>query len=175
MASFFSHPAFPVALLISRKKKFLTKKLFFLCVILTCLPDVDVIAFRFGIPYSSQWGHRGFTHSIVFSLLIGVICMLFSKKLEADKKVVFLTTFLSTLSHTAFDALTNGGLGVAVFWPFDHTRYFFPFHPVEVSPIGVKGFLSVRGLIVVLSEIIWIWIPSLSLSVLIRKLFTRHT
>lgn len=175
MASFFSHPAFPVALLISRKKKSLTKKLFFLCVILTCLPDADVIAFRFGIPYSSQWGHRGFTHSIVFAIVTGLVCMLFSKKLGADKKTVFVTTFLSTLSHTVFDALTNGGLGVAVFWPFDHGRYFFPFRPVEVSPIGVRGFLSIRGLIVVLSEIIWIWLPCLSLSFLIRKFFTRHT
>lgn len=175
MASFFSHPAFPVALLISRKKKFLTKKLFFLCVFLTCLPDSDVIAFRFGIPYSSQWGHRGFTHSISFAVLAGLICMLFSHKLGSSKKTVFFTTFLSTLSHTLFDALTNGGLGVALFWPFDHSRYFFPFHPVEVSPIGVKGFLSMRGLVVVLSEIMWIWLPCISLSILIRKLFTRHT
>lgn len=175
MASFFSHPAFPVALLISRKKKFLTKKLFFLCVILTCFPDADVIAFRFGIPYSSQWGHRGFTHSIVFAIITGLICVLFSKKLGTSKKTVFFTTFLSMLSHTLFDALTNGGLGVALFWPFDQSRYFFPFHPVEVSPIGVKGFLSMRGLAVVLSEIMWIWLPCLSLSVLVRKLFTRHT
>lgn len=175
MASFFSHPAFPVAILISRPEKFLTKKLFWLCFILTCLPDADVIAFRFGIPYNSQWGHRGFTHSIVFALVTGIVCMLFSKRLDSTKKIVFFTTFLSTLSHTLFDALTNGGLGVALFWPFDQTRYFFPFHPVEVSPIGVKGFLSVRGLVVVLSEIIWIWIPCLILSFSLRKIFTRHT
>ena len=175
MASFFSHPALPVAMLLSRKEKFLSRKLFFLCVILTCLPDADVIAFRFGIPYSSQWGHRGFTHSIVFALFTAIICMLFSGKLGASKKLTFFATLVSTLSHTMFDALTNGGLGVAVFWPFDHSRYFFPFHPVEVSPIGVKGFISVRGLVVLVSEFIWIWTPCLILSALVRKLFTRHT
>jgi len=175
MASFFSHPAFPVAMLISRPGKFLSRKLSWLCFILTCLPDADVISFRFGIPYSSQWGHRGFTHSIVFALITGILCTFFSNQLSSTKRIVFTTTFLSTLSHTVFDALTNGGLGVAVFWPFDHTRYFFPFHPVEVSPIGVKGFLSIRGLIVVVSEIIWIWFPCLILSFSVRKIFTRHT
>jgi inner membrane protein len=175
VASFFSHPAFPVALLLSRKEKFLSRKLFFLCVILTCLPDADVIAFRFGIPYSSQWGHRGFTHSIAFSLLTALVCMLFSEKLGNSKKTVFFAAFLSVLSHSIFDAFTNGGLGVAFLWPMDHSRYFFPWHPMEVSPIGVKGFLSRRGLVVLLSEFIWIWIPCLSLSVLLRKVFTRHT
>lgn len=174
MASFFSHPAFPVALIVA-KRNLLSKKLFWLCVILTCLPDVDVISFRFGIPYHSQWGHRGFTHSITFAVFIGLVSMLFSKKLEGSKKLVFCVTFLSTLSHTFFDALTNGGLGVAVFWPFDHSRYFLPVTPVEVSPIGVRGFLSFRGFIVVLSEIIWIWIPSMILSFSLRKIFTRHT
>jgi inner membrane protein len=174
MASFFSHPAFPVAMIVA-KKNLLSKRLFWLCIMLTCLPDADVIAFRFGIPYASQWGHRGFTHSITFAVFTAFVCMLFSKKLGSSKKVVFFTTLLSTLSHTVFDALTNGGLGVAVFWPFDHGRYFFPFHPVQVSPIGIKGFLSIRGIVVVLSEIIWIWAPCMFLSYLLRKIFTRHT
>ncbi len=174
MASFFSHPAFPVALLISKARPFISKKLFGLCFFLTLLPDADVIAFRFGIPYASQWGHRGFTHSIVFALFVGFICTFFSRKLDSTFRIVFLTTTLSTLSHCVFDALTNGGLGVAFFWPLTSHRYFFPFHPVEVSPIGVKGFLSYRGLVVVFSEILWIWTPCLFLSFLIRIMQKRH-
>ena len=38
-----------------------------------------------------------------------------------------LYLFLSTASHGVLDALTDGGLGVAFFSPFDQTRYFFPF------------------------------------------------
>lgn len=174
MASFFTHPVFPVALLISKARPFISKKLFILCVLLTLIPDADVIAFRFGIPYASQWGHRGFTHSIVFALLTGVICTFFARKLDSTKGIVFLTAFLSTLSHSVLDAMTNGGLGVAIFWPLNSERYFFPFHPVEVSPIGVKGFLSLRGLVVVFSEIIWIWTPCLILSFLVRTLQKRH-
>jgi inner membrane protein len=51
------------------------------------------------------------------------------------------------------DAMTNGGLGVAFFAPFDTTRYFFPWRPITVSPIGVGSFFTHRGALVVLSEI----------------------
>ncbi len=31
------------------------------------IPDLDVLGFRFGIHYSDFWGHRGFTHSLLFA------------------------------------------------------------------------------------------------------------
>jgi inner membrane protein len=54
---------------------------------------------------------------------------------------------------------TNGGRGVALFAPFSAERFFFPWRPIEVSPIGLD-FFSERGFGVISSEIIWIWIPS---------------
>ena len=33
----------------------------------TVFPDVDVIGFHYGIPYGDFWGHRGFTHSLIFA------------------------------------------------------------------------------------------------------------
>ncbi|MFP5384928.1 MAG: metal-dependent hydrolase [Bacteriovoracia bacterium] len=174
MASFFSHPAFPVGIALSRISRNFSKPLLVLCCILTLLPDADVISFRFGVPYESQWGHRGFTHSIVFALIIGIFCLPFTRKLRSTPLVVFFSTFLSTLSHGVFDALTDGGLGVAFFWPLSDERYFFPLRPVEVSPIGVRGFLSWRGLVVVGSEILYIWLPSLFLSFIVRKRMTRQ-
>jgi inner membrane protein len=57
------------------------------------------------------------------------------------------------------DALTNGGLGVALFAPFSNERFFFPWRPIEVSPIGA-GFFSARGMRVLLSEARWIWLPA---------------
>jgi len=53
--------------------------------------------------------------------------------------------FLTTASHGFLDAMTNGGLGIAFFSPFDPTRYFFPWKPILVSPIGLGRFLSQRG------------------------------
>lgn len=81
------------------------------------LPDLDVIAFHFGIPYSAPFGHRGATHSLL-------------------------------------DALTDGGLGVALLWPFSNERFFAPWRPIPVAPIGA-GMLSSRGLHVLLIEGLW--------------------
>lgn len=136
---------------------------------MTLLPDADVISFRFGIPYESQWGHRGFTHSITFAFLAGILFSLFSEKLKSTPKKVFIWIFLSTLSHSILDALTNGGFGVAAFWPLSSERYFLPFRPIQVSPIGVKGFFSLRGLVVLGSEILVVWLPILLMTSFVRK------
>jgi inner membrane protein len=80
--------------------------------------------------------------------------------------------FLATASHGLLDAMTDGGLGVACFSPFDNNRYFLPWRPIRVSPIGIGRFFSPRGLEVVRSELLWIWLPAalLVLSVwLIRR------
>jgi inner membrane protein len=68
-----------------------------------------------------------------------------------------------TASHGALDALTNGGLGVAFFAPFSNARYFFPWRPVEVSPIGVAPFFSEWGVRVLESELVWLWLPAAAL------------
>ena len=167
MASFFSHPALSVALKTAGFK--VSWRLFILSMILTCLPDADVIAFKFGIPYESQWGHRGFTHSITFAVVFGYFCSLFHGFLGAGKWAVFIWSTVSLISHSFMDALTNGGLGVAIFWPIDHKRYFLPWQVVEVSPIGVKNFFTSRGLKVVMSEMIWIWLPLMALAMIIRR------
>jgi inner membrane protein len=56
--------------------------------------------------------------------------------------------------------MTDGGLGVAFFAPFSDVRYFFPWRPIVVSPIGVGEFFGPRGLRVMWSELGWVWVPS---------------
>jgi inner membrane protein len=58
-------------------------------------------------------------------------------------------------------------LGVAFFSPFDPRRYFFPWRPILVSPIGVGGLFSVRAMRVLWSEIPWIWVPPLLVNAVI--------
>ena len=65
-----------------------------------------------------------------------------------------------TASHGFLDAMTDGGLGVAFYSPFNNTRYFLPWTPIRVSPIGVSRFFTGRGLAVIQSELLWIWLPS---------------
>jgi len=44
---------------------------------------------------------------------------------------------------------------------FDNDRYFLPWRPVVVSPIGIRPFFSEWGLRVIESELLWIWLPCL--------------
>lgn len=76
---------------------------------------------------------------------------------------MWLYLFLATASHALLDAMTTGGKGVAFFSPFDNARYFLPWRPIQVSPIGVEKFFSNRGLRVLESELLWVFLPSLVL------------
>jgi inner membrane protein len=75
--------------------------------------------------------------------------------------------FLATASHGMLDAMTDGGLGVALFSPFDNSRYFFPWRPIHVSPISVGRFFSVRGYTILQNEFFWIWLPSIMFAVIV--------
>lgn len=131
--------------------------------ILTIVPDFDVVAFGLGIPYGHLFGHRGFTHSIVFALIVSALVTWMLR--VVDRRSTFAFLFLCTMSHGLLDALTDGGLGVTFFAPFHNERYFFPWTPIRVSPIGV-GFFSSRGLATVKSEAWWVWAPCVVAGVL---------
>jgi inner membrane protein len=125
------------------------------------VPDLDVIGFGFGVRYGDVLGHRGLTHSAPFAAALGALLgFTFFREARGGKWPVFIFLFLSTLSHALLDMLTDGGLGVALFAPFSSERYFFPWRPIEVSPIGVTSFLSEWGIRVILSELRWVWLPS---------------
>ncbi len=129
------------------------------------LPDFDVISFKLGISYGDLFGHRGFSHSILFAILMGALFAFVSfKYTDAFRKKYishFIYFFSLLMSHSLLDAFTNGGLGVALFAPFDNTRYFFPYTPIEVAAISPRRFFSLKGLIVILSEILWVWLPAI--------------
>ena len=56
-------------------------------------------------------------------------------------------------SHALLDTLTDGGLGCALLWPFSDERFFAPWTPLPVAPIG-RAFLSGEGLHVAAVELI---------------------
>jgi len=143
MPTIFSHPSVPLAL--RRVVGPLPRGVVIAGLLGSIAPDFDVVGFAFHVPYGSLFGHRGFTHSIVFALLFAA---LFSRT-----RAAFAYVFVAVMSHPLLDAMTNGGLGVAFFSPFSNRRYFFPWRPIEVSPIGAIDFS------VLLSELRWVWPP----------------
>lgn len=165
MASLFGHGlvGYTLSKIVDSKSN---KLLLFLAIGSAILPDIDVIAFNFGIPYLHPLGHRGFTHSIVFAILWGVIIALLLRKQK--KRIVFTVIFLSTLSHGILDALTTGGKGVGFFIPFSDERFFFPLKIIKVSPIGISKFFSEWGMRVILSELKYIAIPCLLVLLFLR-------
>lgn len=153
-----------------------TLKFWILSALVPMIPDADVIAFRFGIPYESMLGHRGFSHSLVFALILALVVMFaaFRETKSGSKKwfQYFVFFFLSALSHPILDAFTNGGLGVGLLIPIDESRYFSPFRPIEVSPIGIRRFLDGSAFYVLWSEFLWVWIPFLMIY-LLKFLFAK--
>ena len=126
-------------------------------------PDADVIGVALGVPFGSLLGYRGLSHSLLFAaVLAAVVVPVFfaATRTDVSRSRLWLYFFLATASHGVLDALTNGGPGIAFFAPFDNTRSFFPFRPVLASPLGLRPFFSERGLRVLESELVWIWLPS---------------
>jgi len=141
-----------------------SKRLLTAGVIASMLPDLDVLAFRLGIPYAAEFGHRGFTHSPLLALLFAVIGASQARHLQSTPKRTFWFLFAAMASHGILDAFTNGGMGIAFLWPFSDARFFAPFRPIQVSPIGLHHLLSWHGLAVLRSELLWVWFPFFSVA-----------
>jgi len=164
MASAFSH-AFVAAALGSGYARH-SMPWYFWALSITCsiLPDADVIGFALGLPYNSLWGHRGLSHSLCFAFVLSlcVVSLAFRERVICSwswwSHVLYF--FVVTASHGVLDAMTDGGRGIAFFAPFDTTRYFFPWRPVHVSPISIRAFFSPRGLHILGSELVFIWLPT---------------
>jgi inner membrane protein len=166
VASAFSHAAAGLALGAVFWRPGVPARYWVLGAALAALPDVDSIGFRFGVAYGDVLGHRGLTHSLAFAAVLSaaVVVVAFPGGDAAGpvpRWQLWLYLFLATASHGVLDALTNGGLGVAFFAPFENGRYFFPFTPIEVSPISVRAFFTQRGVRVLASELVWVWLPSI--------------
>lgn len=181
MASAFGHAAAALALSQAGIVKKPDWRLVLAGVALSVFPDSDSLGFVIGIAYKSFWGHRGFSHSILFSVLIAfaVQQLLFNNRNRSngERLRIFVFFFTSSISHAILDAMTTGGLGVAFFSPFDDTRYFFPFRPIKVSPINIPAFFQGKGFAVIKSELVWIGIPAAVIILLswgMRKLEIRR-
>jgi inner membrane protein len=165
MASLLTHAAVGIALGQAANRKLRQRPVFWaVAVLCSILPDFDVIGFQFGVRYGDLWGHRGMTHSLLFAAATAAAFAILLEHKAHERWRLAGLLFLIAASHGVLDALTNGGLGVAFFSPFDRHRYFFPWRPIWVSPIGGRALFSSRALQVMEHES-WIWAPALALSV----------
>ena len=139
-------------------------------IIAAVIADADVIGYQYlYIPYDHILGHRGFFHSPFFAALFSLmaVTLFFRRERILSRRwwAYVLFFFVVGASHGLLDAMTNGGRGIALLSPFSNNRYFLPWTPIEVSPIGIRAFLTQRGLLVMKSEIFWIWAPVVAVAV----------
>ena len=159
MPSILTHPAVPLAVAAALGTRAVPAKLAVVACAASVLPDADAIGFAAGVPYGSVFGHRGFTHSLLFALLVAAASAAFADRLDTRPGIVFAVVFFCAASHGVLDAMTTGGMGIAFFSPFSNRRYFLPWQVIRVSPIGVGPFFSERGAAILRSELRWVWVP----------------
>jgi inner membrane protein len=166
LASAITHSAFAIALGTAFHARLRPLRFWLLGAACAAAPDLDVIGLRLGIPYEAPLGHRGASHSLFFAAVLAAalapVARSPSEGIQLARAWCFL--FLATASHGVLDAFTDRGGGIGFFWPFDYTRYAFPFRPLKVSPLRIGAFFSARGLGILLNEILWVWVPAAVLS-----------
>lgn len=167
MPTVITHAAVPLLLGAAAGRREVSPRLLAAGAIAAMLPDADVLAFKFGVAYADAFGHRGATHSVALAVTLAALAACAWRLLRTSPARAFVFVGLSTLSHPLLDALTDGGLGVALAWPFSAERFFFSWRPIEVSPIGAR-FFSARGLEVLASEACWVWLPCALAALAIR-------
>lgn len=156
MPTILTHAVVPLAVAMAAGPARISPRLAVTGALLAMVPDADVIGFPLGIDYADSWGHRGATHSLAIAAL--VTAALAALWQDARKPLAAAFLFAAMASHGLLDMATDGGLGVALWWPVDLERLFWPTTPIRVSPIG-NGFFSARGLETIRSEFVWVWLP----------------
>lgn len=134
--------------------------------VLSLLPDADVLVEAVIPDLPHALAHRGATHSIAFALLMALVAMRIAMpqltRFSRQWWGIWLYLSVCGASHGMLDALTHFGDGVAFFWPLDDARYLFSFQPMQASPF-LGDFFSVWGLRVLMAEAQWIWLPCFAL------------
>ncbi|MBA0280440.1 metal-dependent hydrolase [Stenotrophomonas maltophilia] len=171
MPSIITHAAVPLALWCAADRGRIPPRLLAAGVIAAMLPDADVLAFALHIPYADAFGHRGASHSLLFACVLAAFAAILQhlgsgrpwsavscqpRWASTVQAAVFV--FVCAASHPLLDAMTSGGLGVALAWPWSEHRFFAPWRPIRVSPFAPQ-FFSARGLATLLSELRWVWLP----------------
>jgi inner membrane protein len=172
MPTIFTHIAVPIAVTVALGTRRLPWGATLAGMVAAVVPDIDGIAFKLGIAYGGMTGHRGFTHTLLFALLIGVAGYALAPRWGMRRWVGYAWIALCTLSHPLLDMLTNGGVGIPLLWPLDSTHYLFPWRPIMASPISLRRLLSSRGVQVLRGEVLVVWLPLMTVALLVWSV--RH-
>lgn len=103
------------------------KKAMFWGALAQSIPDIDFIASLWLSPAEALLAHRGFTHSLLFVLLIVPVFAILADRVHRPHNIRFLKWliffFIEVLLHVWIDLQNSYGIGL---WePFSHQRFSF--------------------------------------------------
>lgn len=117
--------------------------------------------------FQSKAWHRGFTHSVIFAL---IVCLLIWLALGQRRIKETIAYGLAFASHGLLDFLTaKEGGGIELLWPFSSTR-------LVLGAIGLSerpSQLPVLGIVKALAVELLIFTPLLALIICLRKYITK--
>src|SRR5512140_3127899 len=75
------------------------------------VPDIDIIGYYYGIRYGDVLGHRGFSHSLFFAFLTGLVVVVLAfpalRRFSRPRWGMVAFFFVVTVSHGILDAMTD--------------------------------------------------------------------
>jgi inner membrane protein len=117
-------------------------------------PDADAVLVALGSEYHGHFGHRGFTHSLLFAVTLSVAAYFVARRFGTKPLFTAFLTLLAVGSHGLLDSMTYRTRGVPFWFPFSEDRVQLPWRMIPPAPFG-EHFLSRRGLDVMLIEMIY--------------------
>ena len=99
MPTVLTHPAIPLAIGLGLGRDVIPTPLLIAGVAVSVMPDLDVLAFRYGISYASNFGHRGFSHSLLFAVVLALLGAGAFRYSRTSFGRVFAFLFLAAVSH----------------------------------------------------------------------------
>jgi inner membrane protein len=118
------------------------------------LPDADALLVAAGSEYEGQFGHRGFSHSLLFAVTAASIVFFIARKWGTRPWFTAFLALLAVGSHGLMDSMTYRTRGIPFLWPFSEERFILPWRPIPPAPFG-EHFFSRRGFDVMCIEMVY--------------------
>ena len=117
--------------------------------------------------------HHGFTHSIPFAFVLGLVMIVLTRDWKARSFIVFSAAFAS---HTLLDYLITESQGVALWWPFTDHRYKLRLpNPIDYSLSDASLWATTVDIIKLGLMELLIFGPVLLIIVLIRRAVVKRS
>ncbi|HEX8839302.1 MAG TPA: metal-dependent hydrolase [Sphingomicrobium sp.] len=164
-----THALLPIAVAVAAARRPLPWRLVIAAAIAAAAPDVDGLFKRLlAVPPHSIYGHRGVTHSLFAALVAGLVAAALHQILRVRALTAGLVVGAAMASHGILDMMTDGGQGVAYFWPFSSTRWFADWRWIHSTPVHRAQLF--RDVQVRLGLELWqLIIPMFAVSLVIRS------